>query len=410
MYTECQGHPELSALITLIIKDLRLLQRDRLALGLLLAAPVVVITVAGFSLSTLYRSEQHTFPVADLDAGDVSANLVEELEASEELEVVRVDRDEALRLVEETPRAGSALVIPEGFSDGFIAGEAVELYLWTDPVKHLEALKIRTAVERARAGLVATQVAARISVVQVLTHAPTADFEALFEDSAELAGRLLDQSVRLEETSVFGGSLEFNSFDQNVPGFSVTFLLLGMLFGVGVGLLDEREWGMVDRIGASPIGVRHLATGKVLSRFLIGTAQMVLLFAFGWVAFDISLGPSLLALGSVILGITFASAAFGLLAATLAPSREAVLPMGTMAIVAMAAIGGCWWPITIEPYWLQQVAHVFPTAWAMDAFNDLMLRQKSFAEILPATVALVGFGCLYLVIGWQLYEKRSVRG
>ena len=395
------------ALITLISKDLKLLQRDRLALLLLLLAPVVVITVAGFSLSTLYRAEQHAFPVADLDGGEISARLVEELEASTELEVMLVGEDEARRLVAETPLAGAALVIPEGFSDAFVAGEAVELMLWTDPVKHLEALKIRAAVERARAGLVATQVAARISVVQVLTHAADADFEALFEDSAELAGRLLDKSVGLEETSVFDGPLEFNSFDQNVPGFSVTFLLLGMLFGVGVGLLDEREWGMLQRIAASPIGIKHLATGKVLSRFLIGTLQMVVLFAFGRVAFGISLGPSLAAMGLVIIGITFASAAFGLLAATLAPSREAVLPMGTMAVVAMAAIGGCWWPITIEPFWLQRVAHVFPTAWAMDAFNDLMLRQKSLVEILPATGALIGFGCLYLVVGWQLYERRS---
>ncbi len=375
---------------------------------LLLLAPLVVITVAGFSLSTLYRAERHTFPVADLDGGEVSRNLLSELEASSELDVLRVDSDEAKRLVADTPLAGSALVIPKGFSDAFVAGEPVELLLWTDPVKHLEALKIRAAVERARAGLITTQVAARIAVVQVLTHAPDADFEALFEDSAELAGRLLDKSVGLEESSVFGGSVEFNSFDQNVPGFSVTFLLLGMLFGVGVGLLDEKEWGMLHRIAASPVGVKHLATGKMLSRFLIGTVQMVLLFAFGWIAFGISLGPSVVALGSVIVGITFASSAFGLLAATLAPSREAVLPMGTMAVVAMAALGGCWWPITIEPFWLQQVAHLFPTAWAMDAFNDLMLRQRGFVDILPALAALVGFGCLYMFVGWWLYERRSL--
>jgi ABC-2 type transport system permease protein len=398
----------LNALLTLVIKDLKLLQRDRVALLLLMLAPLVVITVAGFSLSTLYRAERHTFPVADLDDGEVSRKLLSELEASNELDVLRVDSDEAKRLVADTPLAGSALVIPKGFSDGFIAGEPVELLLWTDPVKHLEALKIRAAVERARAGLMATQVAARISVVQVLTHAPDADFEAVFADSAELASRLLDKSVLLEETSVFGGSVEFNSFDQNVPGFSVTFLLLGMLFGVGVGLLDEQEWGMLQRISASPVSVKHLATGKMVSRFLVGTVQMVLLFAFGWVAFDISLGPSIVALACVILGITFASSAFGLLAATLAPSREAVLPMGTMAVVAMAAIGGCWWPITIEPFWLQKVAHVFPTAWAMDAFNDLMLRQRGFADVVPALAALVGFGCLYMVAGWWLYERRSL--
>ena len=369
------------SVIILFIKDLRLISRDRLALVLLVAAPVIVITVAGLSLATLYRSSEHLFPVADLDGGEYAVRLLEAFEASEELEVVLVSAEEARRLVADTPRAGAALVIPEGFSDAFRAGEPIELVLWSDPVKRLEGLEIHAAVERARGGLATTQIAARIAVVQVLTHAGDADFEALFEDSAVLAARLLDKSVGLNEMSVFPEPLEFNTFDQNVPGFSITFLLLGMLFGVGVGLLDERDWGMLDRVAAMPVGVRKLAAAKVLSRFTIGVAQMVLLFVFGRLVFGISLGPSLLALGLVILGIAFASAAFGLLAATLAPTREAILPMGTITIVAMAAMGGCWWPITIEPYWLQKLAHIFPTAWAMDGFNDLMLRKKPLMEV-----------------------------
>jgi ABC-2 type transport system permease protein len=110
----------------------------------------------------------------------------------------------------------------------------------------------------------------------------------------------------------------------------------------------------------------------------------------------------------VILSITFASAAFGLLAAALAPTRDAVLSVGTIAVVAMAAIGGCWWPLTIEPLWLQRVAHVFPTAWAMGAFNDLMLRGRSPVEVLPAVLALLGFGVLYLFLGARLYDVREV--
>jgi ABC-2 type transport system permease protein len=81
--------------------------------------------------------------------------------------------------------------------------------------------------------------------------------------------------------------------------------------------------------------------------------------------------------------------------------------MGTIAVVAMAAIGGCWWPITIEPMWLQKLAHVFPTAWAMGAFNDLMLRQLHLADVLPETMALLGFGALYFVVGARLYDARE---
>ncbi len=396
------------ALFALTVKDLRLVLRDRGALLLLLLAPLVVISAAGFSLSTQYRSSRHLLPIVDLDRGPLAEKLLAALREAPELEVELVTADEARRLVSETPRAGGALLVPEGFSESLRKGEPAKLLLWTDPVKHLEVLKIRAAVERARGGLITARVAARIAVVQVLTHAGDVDFESLSEDSAALAERIAEGTVALEETSVFGGPVEHNTFDQNVPGFSVTFLLLGMLFGVGLGLLDEQEWGMVYRLSASPVPPAALLAGKMLCRFATGLLQMTLLFLFGRVAFGISLGPSLFALGLTIVGIAFASAAFGFLAATIARSRDAILPIGTMAVVAMAAIGGCWWPITMEPMWLQKLAHVFPTAWAMGAFNDLMLRQKELGAVLPKVGALLGFGLAYLALGVHLYESRRI--
>lgn len=136
---------------------------------------------------------------------------------------------------------------------------------------------------------------------------------------------------------------------------------------------------------------------------------MVILFAFGRAAFDISLGPSLAALGLVILGVVFAATTFGLLIAALAPSRDSVLPLGTIAVVGMAAVGGCWWPITIEPQWLQSLAHLFPTAWAMEAFNDLMLRERQLGDVWPAILALLSFGIAYLSAGAWIYLKREER-
>jgi ABC-2 type transport system permease protein len=181
-----------------------------------------------------------------------------------------------------------------------------------------------------------------------------------------------------------------------------------MLLGVGLGLVDERQWGMLYRISASPVSAPSLVKGKVLSRFVVGVVQMLILFAFGRIVFAVSLGRSWVALGLVIMGVSFAAASLGLLVAALAPSRDAVLPLGTIAIMGMAAIGGCWWPISMEPPWLQNVAHLFPTAWAMGAFNDLMLRERQIADVLPALGVLVLFGAAYLVLGLKMYLRHEV--
>jgi ABC-type multidrug transport system permease subunit len=216
-------------------------------------------------------------------------------------------------------------------------------------------------------------------------------------------------SLAIEEVNVSGGPATVNTFDQNVPGFSVTFLLLGMLLGVSLGLLDERDWGTFDRLRAMPTTAATILVGKLISRFVVGMIQMVALFTVGWLAFGISLGPQPWALALPTAGIVFAGTAFGLIVAAVATSREAVLPVGSIVIVTMAAVGGCWWPIDLEPRWMRTVALAFPTTWAMDAFNDLMIRRRTVDAALLPTAVMLAYGFAYLMIGVVLFGRQVRR-
>ena len=213
-------------------------------------------------------------------------------------------------------------------------------------------------------------------------------------------------SLGVEEIGVDGRPTTINTFDQNAPGFSVTFMLLGMLFGVSLGLLDERDWGTYDRVRSLPVPVRNIVIGKLASRFLVGVAQMIVLFAVGLALFRISLGPQPWALLLPIVGIVFAGTSLGLIVAAIAPSRDAVVPLGSVLIVTMAAIGGCWWPIELEPRWMRSVAQAFPTTWAMEAFNDLMIRGRRAPAAYAPTSVLIAFGAAYLAIGLALFRRR----
>lgn len=206
-----------------------------------------------------------------------------------------------------------------------------------------------------------------------------------------------------KEIGAMGG---FNAFDLQVPGFAVTFLLIGMLMGVSLSLIDEDDWGTLERLRSASAPLWTTLTGKLLARFVVGFIQMIVLLAAGWALFGISLGRAPEALLMPAAAIAFAGAAFGLIVAGIGRSRDAVLPVGAIVIMTMAAIGGCWWPIDFEPAWMQQVALALPTTWAMRAFNDLMIRNLAASSALAPTAVNFGFGILYTIAGVAIARRR----
>ena len=227
----------------------------------------------------------------------------------------------------------------------------------------------------------------------------------VIDPSLSIPGSLGLTEVDLSGKKV-GQFAGFNAFDLQVPGFAVTFLLIGMLMGVSLALIDEHDWGTLERLRSASAPLWATLTGKLLARFVVGFLQMVVLFAAGYLLFGISLGRTPAALMMPAAAIAFAGAAFGLIVAGVGKTRDAVLPVGAIVIMTMAAIGGCWWPIDFEPAWMQQVALALPTTWAMHAFNDLMIRNLAASSAVIPSAVNFSFGIIYTVVGVAIARRR----
>ena len=74
--------------------------------------------------------------------------------------------------------------------------------------------------------------------------------------------------------------------------------------------------------------------------------------------------------------------------------------------MAMALLGGCWWPMELFPTGMQQIVKVLPTTWAMSALTDITMRGQGLVDILPETGVLLAFAAVFFLIGlWRFrYE------
>ncbi|OGS01832.1 MAG: hypothetical protein A2V88_17865, partial [Elusimicrobia bacterium RBG_16_66_12] len=189
-----------------------------------------------------------------------------------------------------------------------------------------------------------------------------------------------------------------------VPGFSMTFVLLSLIFSVSFGLRDEEAWGTSVRLGIAPISQATVLGGKLLARFVVGTVQLLILLGFGHLTYGLSLGHSPLGLVLVAGAIVFSMASFSVIVAAIARTREQIIPVGMSVMFILSAIGGCWWPFYDQPKWMQTIAQGAMTTWSMFAIHDVMLREKSLSELMPNIAFLFTYGLVSFAVGLRLFR------
>ena len=112
--------------------------------------PLMIITVAGFSLGNIYGVQPGSEPFyIDDDHGWLAHALVNALASDHSVAVVRVGNlDEARTIVGTRARAPLCIVIPPATTNALEAGHNVHLAVYFDPVKRLEAWSIEFDLDR----------------------------------------------------------------------------------------------------------------------------------------------------------------------------------------------------------------------------------------------------------------------
>jgi ABC-2 type transport system permease protein len=104
--------------------------------------------------------------------------------------------------------------------------------------------------------------------------------------------------------------------------------------------------------------------------------------------------------------VVFVTVTFGLVVAGLARTREQTQPLSLAVVMVLSALGGLWWPSSIEPDWMRNISPIVFTTWAMRGMNDLVLRNRGVGAMLQPFAVLMTYGLVTLVIGVRLFRAR----
>jgi len=381
-------------------KDIKIVLRDRNALLMMFLVPMLIISISGLALGGDYEQNiRITVLVVDLDNDEVSRGLVEFLEEIDILDVDMESNEFAARDRVKNQEYGRLIIVPLGFTESVMTGQDTELLIIVNPIEESS----NTVLEKIVEGY-ANRMSTNVVVVKTASAygIPVYTEEQILEivDTAEEFVHPPPVEVTIQSTT--SNLVEFSAFTQYVPGFAVMFLMFTTVQIGSVSLIKEHEAGTLRRLVTAPISKAEIIGGKIASTFIRGFVQLTVLIYFGHVVFDLDLGSDILALFVLIAAITLASTGLGVLVAVLVKTADQADSVSLLLVMIMSALGGSWWPLFIEPQFMQDMAHFTITAWAMEGFYDLIYFDLGLNGILEE----VGWLVLMMVIFFGIAISR----
>jgi ABC-2 type transport system permease protein len=385
--------------LVMVGSAMRGLARDRLALFFIVLLPVVIILLIGVAFGDA-GSNRLPVGIVDLGAGRLGGELRADLEASPALDARAYEDQDALRKAVRRGVVAAGVVLPAGYDQALRAGRQAEVSFVVDQTRPAPA-PVRSAV----AAAVARQ-AAVARAAQFAAESAGVPFDTALARARTLADG--QEQVKVEATTLGGREDALpTGFNYTAPANLVLFVFITSLAGAA-SLIEARRLGVTRRMLATPTTATTILTGQALSRFAVALLQGLIIFLVGWLLFGVDWGDPPAAL---LLVVTFAlvGTGVGMLLGAVLRNAEQATSIGPPVGIALGMLGGCMWPLAIVPEPMRAVGHLFPHAWAMDAFIALIAKGESVAGIAPQLAVLAGFAAALLALAtWRL--RRTLAG
>ena len=218
----------------------------------------------------------------------------------------------------------------------------------------------------------------------------------------------------IERSSVYGSpdATQLDTLAPVVVGFFAYFFVFIL---TGISFLRERIGGTLERLLATPVSRSEIVVGYSIGFGFFATLQVAIVLAFvlgrlsvpaiGPVPeFAIGLGvktvgnPLIAYLLVLVLGLGAVS--LGIFLSTFARTELQILQFIPIVIVPQAILSGFFWPIEQLPSLLQPVARILPVTYAIDGLRQVMIAgaDLSSAQVQLDLGVLAGIAAVFVIL------------
>jgi linearmycin/streptolysin S transport system permease protein len=397
-------------ILAFTFKELLIITRDRMALLLMIAAPLALTLVMSFAFSRANSGglPQISVVVVNQDGGAIGQAFVDLMQSDALKELVKPflsgDAGAARKMVDDG-QAAAAVIIPAGLTERVTAGQGdpVRIEVYGDPGRPVSAGVIRSVVERFAQQVAAGTLGAQVTIMQLIQSGRIQITEAATAGS-EIGQRVAVESVDRQLVTVTGvvgsGKSEdnFNFLQYYAPSLAILFLMFAMASSART-LLAEREAGTLARLRSTPTQSWELMGGKVAGILATGLLQMMVLVVMTSLLMGVKWGDPLGVAVHVLL-VVAATASMGLVIATVARTTSQANAIGGAVVMVLAAVGGNFIPRPAYPEWMRLLSYVGPNSWGIEGFQKLAAGATLAGLRVEVAALLAMTGVFFAISLW----------
>jgi len=353
---------------------------------LIMFAMPIIFTLLFGNLMTGTEEEKWDILYVDQDESTLSSMFIEGMMKDDSLFTLKKSSSvEASQKLKEKEMDG-VILISNGFAVQLKTGSKPEIRFERIP----EFVSGRTVTDFVSDKL--STVVSDISASKTWSEYSNQDWTVMFE---KLQGVEQVQNTLVERENM-DSTLNEKSISAKGSGFCIMFLMMKLFTVTGV-IIEAKGNGVWYRLMSAPITRFQLASGYLLSFFLIGWIQFSLLMLATNLLYGVSWGRPL-PLFILISAMMLAFVGIGLVIAATAKTLEQQSGMASLIVIPTCMLSGVYWPIELEPIFMQKMAEFLPQTWAMRGFTDIN-TTGTLESIMTSTTILLLIAAIFLTTG-----------
>lgn len=383
-------------LLLMIKYQLKLLFRNRLAIFMMIAAPVILtllfsIVGSGDGMAQL--------GVVDQDHSVSSKQLIRMLDKQQNVKLIHLSKS-AMQHDVGNQSISEGIVIGKNYEHTLLSNEKLDLTLIQSHSSGSSAL-----IDQVVSETVGTQKKMAGDTITVSHH--------IHADKTNLLSQFYKRSLKSATVSVtdHSPSMQNEMRQQNLRTL-IGFLVMFVWFVVFQGLrttIEEKENHTFNRMISTPTRYHQILLSKMVATFLFSAFHVAVIMLVAGYFFKLHLLTHLVTLCVLFAVYLFALIGVSLVFVPFFKKQQQFTILSTMIVVLTGMLGGSFFSIeTFAPRFIVWLSHLTPEYWAIRALNGVTLDAQMLSAQTTPLLVLVGVGCIGIVLS-LLSMRISVR-